>query len=273
MLAGMELTVALGMPVLLLASSAGGWALRQRLPERHRTADTAAALQLVMSMMITFAALVLGLLTSAAKSDFDNEVRSLQTFSITLIELNQRLREYGADADPARIILRRYTAAAVADTWRNEVRPDGEYPVVADSDEGRRMESAELGDLLLQVDQQIGSLIPTNALQRQLAPVLEQRMSAVLEGRWDLLAGSVRGVSSPFVGVLVIWLTLAFLMFGLSTSPSRLTAVVIALAAVSVSAALYLIVDYETPITGLLQLPSAPFRDALAHMDRPLPGH
>ena len=68
---------------------------------------------------------------------------------------------------------------------------------------------------MLEVDERIGMLVPNTALQRQLAPILEQRMSAVLERRWDLLAGTVSGVASPFVGMLVLWRTLAFSMFGL----------------------------------------------------------
>ena len=75
----------------------------------------------------------------------------------------------------------------------------------------------------------------------------------------------------PFLAVLLLWLTLAFFAFGLSTPLNRLTSVVLVIAAVSVSAAVYLIVDFETPSTGPLALPSAPLRDALTHMDGPGP--
>ena len=224
-----------------------------------------------MSMMITFAALVLGLLTSAAKSDFDGKVRNLDTFGISLIELNQRLREYGPEADGARLTLRRYTAAALADTWRNETSPSGDYPHPGQGSPATRLESTRLGGMLLDVDQQIAFLVPATPLQRQLAPVLVGQMTDALQRRWDLVAGSATTLSWPIMAVLLLWLTLAFFLFGLSTEPSRVAAFVLSLAALSVSVDVYLIVDLNTPVSGLVHLPSEPMRDALAHMDGQAP--
>ena len=267
----MELLIVPALPLLLLAASTGGSVLRHRLGERHRSAEIVDALRLVMSMMITFAALVLGLLTSSAKSDFDARVRSLQTFGISLIELDQRLREFGPEADDARRMLRRYTAAALADTWPGEPAPPGDYPRLPHPPGMHSMESAVLSNILLQVDERIAKLVVTSPLQRRLAPVLESRASAVLERRWELVVGSSSSVAWPFLAVLLLWLGLAFFTFGLSTPLNKLTTVVLVMAAVSVSAAVYLIVDFGTPSSGLLALPSTPLRDALAHMDGPGP--
>ena len=73
---------------------------------------------------------MLGLLTSNAKQRFDGLNDNLSAFAADLIELNQKLVVYGHEADPARHLLREYTAAALADTWSDEPKPGGVYPAV-----------------------------------------------------------------------------------------------------------------------------------------------
>ena len=68
--------------------------------------------------------------TSADATHFDNARDRFQSYSIDLIMLDQRLREYGPGADFARASLRAYTAAAIADTWPNEPPPTGIYPPI-----------------------------------------------------------------------------------------------------------------------------------------------
>jgi hypothetical protein len=57
--------------VILLGSSALGLYVRPLLSERHRSREVIEFVQLVVAMVMTFAALVLGLLTSSVKSSFD----------------------------------------------------------------------------------------------------------------------------------------------------------------------------------------------------------
>lgn len=263
----MEVLTAVLLPVLLLASSALGWRVRTLLTETHRRAETADALRLVMSMLITCAALVLGMLTSSAKTQFDAHRQNLQAYGITLIELDQRLREYGPDANAARTLLRAYTAASIADTWPDERHPEGSYPKPAHAPGESGLESASLGAMLLGVDEYIARLVGATALQRQLSPVLEARMSAVLQQRWLLVSSTQSTLPWPFLSVMVLWLMLVFATFGLSTSGNALVYVVIVLTAVSMSAAVYLIIDLDTPSTGLVNWSSTPLREALMHMD------
>ena len=99
--------------LLLLAAGWAGWRVQMALPAHHRTRDSVETVRLVLGMLVTFAALVLGLLTSSAKGHFDTHQSNLQAYSVDLISMDQRLREYGADAAPIRAVLRAYTAA-----WR-----------------------------------------------------------------------------------------------------------------------------------------------------------
>src|SRR2546423_9979730 len=58
--------------VILLGCSTLGLRARPLLSEHHRNREVIEFVQLVVAMLVTFAALVLGLLTSSVKSSYDN---------------------------------------------------------------------------------------------------------------------------------------------------------------------------------------------------------
>jgi hypothetical protein len=111
--------------VLVLASSAVGLFLQTALRERHRGRETTDAVRIVISILVTFTALVLSLVTSSVKSSYDQFDSRLRGYASDVTQLDQRMREYGDAADPIRAALRTYVAAAIADTWREEPRPAG----------------------------------------------------------------------------------------------------------------------------------------------------
>jgi hypothetical protein len=75
--------------VILLGSSALGLFVRPLLSERHRRREVIEFVQLVVAMVMTFAALVLGLLTSSVKSSFDKVGNDLRTVAGELIQLDR----------------------------------------------------------------------------------------------------------------------------------------------------------------------------------------
>ncbi len=259
----------LALTFVLLAACWGGWRVQRVLPSHHRSRDTVDAVRLVLGMLVTFAALVLGLLTSSAKSHFDAHQRNLQAYSIDLISMDQRLREYGPPADAARAVLRAYTAAALADTWPEEPLPAGTYPRHVVSIGPDSIESTSLGAMLLSVDQDISQFNPATPLQRQLLPVLSERMQTTLQDRWILVGSAESTLSWPFLSVMIAWLMLVFAIFGLSAPANGAVTAVITLAAVSLSLAMWLIVDFDAPMTGFLKVSSNALREALLHMDMP----
>ena len=74
------------------------------------------------------------------------------------------------------------------------------------------------------------------------------------------------GISWPLLAVLVFWLTIVFASFGLFAPPNATVIVTLFLCALSVSGAIFLILEMYTPFEGLIQISSAPLRDALAHL-------
>ena len=257
------------LPLFLLVASALGWQLQRALPERHRSRESVEAVRLVLGMLVTFAALVLGLLVSSSKSHFDDHAALLRAYSIDLIEADLRLREYGTPADAARGVLRAYTAAAIADTWPGERPPQGAYPLRLHSIRPGSVESLTLGGMLLDADRMVDTLDPATPLQRALQPVLAARMQSILQHRWLLVGSAQPTLSWPVLAVMTGWLILVFAIFGLSAPANPVLYSVIALAALSLSMALWLIMELDSPLTGLVHVSSEPMREALLHMDLP----
>jgi uncharacterized membrane protein len=63
-----EIGSALLVFVLLLIGTGVGVVVKPLLPEEHKAHETVQLIQLVIGMLVTFAALVLGLMTASAKT-------------------------------------------------------------------------------------------------------------------------------------------------------------------------------------------------------------
>jgi hypothetical protein len=77
-------------------------------------------------------------------------------------------------------------------------------------------------------------------------------------------AGS--SIPTPFLVVLVFWLTIIFASFGLFAPYNTTVVATLFVCALSVSGAIFLILELDTPLTGLMQISDIPLRDAIAHL-------
>ncbi len=265
----MELAYTILLALTLMASAWIGWAVRRRIHQRHVSHEATDSILLMMGMLVTFSALVLGLLTSGAKQRFDGLNDSLSAYATSLIEVDHRLRLYGPDADPIRATLRAYTAAAIADSWPNEVLPAGQYPRFSSQPATPGIERYQLGDMLSQVDVALEKLDPADAFHQRMAERLRNRAAQAIQQRWQLIFAARSTVSLPFLLILTAWLSIVFFLFGMASPGGRLVYAVVALSAVLISSPLFLIMDYSEALNGVFTISSAPLRSALIHMDGP----
>jgi len=96
-------------------------------------------------------------------------------------------------------------------------------------------------------------------------------MSIILDlgqTRWLQYAQGSASISMPLLVVLVFWLTIIFISFGLFAPANGTVFAGLIVSAISVSAAILLILELYTPYSGLIQLSSAPLRNALAQMSK-----
>ena len=251
---------------LLLCASGVGMVLHDRLGERHRTSETVDHVRLVVSILVTFTALVLSLLLSEVKGTFDTFDARLRSFAGDLSNLDIHLREYGADAEPIRTVLRKYVAAAIADSWRDEPKPSGAYPRFEDQG---GIEREQLGALLIEVDAAIHKLDPPDHFRRGLAQALSSQIDEALRARRQLIETSHDTISWPLMLAMCAWLAVVFGVFGLLSPRNAVVYLSIVTCAICVASAVFLIDDFDSPFGGLLSVPSDSMRATLARIDEP----
>ncbi len=254
--------------VILLGSSALGVFVRPLLSERHRSREVIDFVQLVVAMVMTFAALVLGLLTSSVKASFDKVGNDLRTVAIELIQLDRSLREWGPETHPIRELLRTYTATAIATTWTGEPRPPGDYyPTQVPTAPGS-LESSVMGDMLASIGHDIRTLEPHDPMHRRLSVTCIAQFERLMQTRWRVIEETGSSISTPFYVVLVFWLTVVFASFGLNAPRNVLSYTMIALGGLAIASAIFVILDMDTPYGGVFTVSSQPMRDALAELSR-----
>ena len=94
----------------------------------------------------------------------------------------------------------------------------------------------------------------------QIAVELGRTRSLLIEDRAD------SSIPMPFLVVLVFWLAVLFASFGLFGPPNATVIGTLFVCALSVSGAIFLILELDQPVAGLIRISSAPLRNALTHL-------
>ncbi|HUO54270.1 MAG TPA: hypothetical protein VMU18_06000 [Rhodoblastus sp.] len=258
---------ALAVFAILCASAAFGFYVHPRLPERHRSANSIALVQLVVMLLVNFTAIVLGLLTTSVKAGFDSAYAARSDDAAQIVQLDRCLRDYGPETGLIQAQLRSYVAAVIASTWPDEPRPTG-VTYLDPSQLPRYGEAPRLSDILNDVGLEIRSLQPTSLTQKNVIAACDEQFRDALKARWKVIASERGAISPPFFWVLVFWLAVLFGSFGLTAPPNTTVSAVIALGALSISVAVFVILDLDRPYGGLFGIPSTAMREALADMMR-----
>ncbi len=108
---------------VLCGAAALGSYVRGKLPEKHRSPETMALVQVTISLLVTFTSIVLGLLTGAVANEFQQASRNDGLFAGQLVQVDQCLRDYGPETSQMRQQVRGYVAAVLASTGRMNPRP------------------------------------------------------------------------------------------------------------------------------------------------------
>jgi hypothetical protein len=262
----MEALSALAVFVLLTASALIGRYIRLRLPEDHRKRETIESMQIIIGMLVTFTALVLGLLTASVKTAYDRAGHDLQEYALDLTQLDRCLRNYGPGAEAARDILKGYTAGLIASTWTSEPPPIGVQDLNT-SGVPQVGPSGVLGNALNQAYLEIRHLTPTNAFQSGVRDDCLVDFHTVLYGRKTAIEDDRLQISTPFDVILVVWLMIVFAVFGLVSPRNFVSLIGIILVSISLSLAMFVISSLSHPY--FIAFPSDDMRTALASMMAP----
>jgi hypothetical protein len=252
----------------MCVSATIGFFIHSRLPERHRSQESIALVQLMITLLVTFTAIVLGLLTTSVKAGFDAAYTARGDDAAQLAQLDRCLRDYGPETAPIREQLRGYVAAVIASTWPDEPRPTGlKFPDPAKMP--TLGESPLLSDVLSEVGRGVRGLMPTSSYQTSQMAACVAQYGDLLNARWKVIEGARPSFTPAFYWVLVIWLSILFGSFGLTARPNAMVATMTILCALSITIAVFVILDMDEPYGGLFGVPSTAMRNALDDMMRP----
>ena len=168
--------------------------------------------------------------------------------------LDRLLADYGPETQEIREALRRGLERRVATTWSG----------------------AKSGPVALQSPTVAGSPYALMARLRQLAPQTDQQrelksqalqqIGQVLKARWVLVEETTATIPVAFLVVVVCWLTLIFASFGLFAPANATATAALLICALSVAGSVFLILELNTPFSGLMRVSVEPLRMALSQL-------
>jgi hypothetical protein len=230
--------------------------IRDRLPKHHVEGDSKDLVKLVLGLIATLTALVLGLLISSAHSAYDAQEAELQQLSVHVYQLDRILAQFGPDAAQDRAELRRILTADIERIW-----PTGRVPKVEMAPLSAQLEVEGLVENIV-------ALSPKNELQRVGQSHAIDLLGKITDTRRLLIEQSRGALSWPFLFVLMSWATILFFGFGFTTRFNATVAAAVFVGALSVAGAIFLILQLNQPYGGWLQVSSAPLREVLLRLGR-----
>jgi len=238
---------------VVFAGALLGIFLRGVLPPHHLSAGSKDIVRLGMGLVATMAALVLGLLVASAKEFYDSQTSEVIQLSANVVFLDRELAHYGPESREAREFLRNILIRI-----RDRVWP-------ADAARGLGLEPVSVNETIYAKIQQLS---PKNEAQRRLQTQALKMAAKLLQARWLMYEQSTSPIPLPMLMILVLWLTIIFVSFGLFAPRNGTVLATLFVSALSVSCAIFLILEMYKPFQGLIRISGAPLDAALAHLGK-----
>lgn len=245
--------------IVIFAGSCGGllltMGLRHRLPPHHREDSTKHLIKIATGMLATLVALILGLLISSAKATYDSETTEIMQSGVQIIALNRTLLSYGPQAQPVRDLLKRGVARNIERFWPG----DGGHAEVANGNDPSGAGALE---------EAIRELAPQNESQVQLRSRALSQADELAKARWLFSEQTQNALPQVFLIVLGLWLVQLFAGLGLLAPLNSTSVIALVTCAISMSAAIFLILELSHPLHGIIQVSGVPLTGALAVISR-----
>lgn len=251
-----SLTLGLISATCIFGAALLGLVLQGLLPEPHLRDASKDTVKVVAGTIATLSALVLGLLVGSAKSSFDTTNSAFIQNGAKVILLDRVLAAYGPESKDVREQLRRAVAATIETFWPEEKR--GGSVMTA-------FERANAGEA---IQAKLHQLTPATDDQRKLLSQADQIGGDMMQARWLLIEQAQSALPLPFLIVLLFWLSMLHLSFGLFAPRNTTVITVLLISALSVSGAIFIILEMNHPLDGMIKISSAPMRKALEHLSQ-----
>jgi len=231
-----------------------GMGLQRLLPSHHLSKEMQDLVKLSAGTIATLTALVLGLLVSSAKSSFDAINSGIVQGGANVIFLDRTLARYGPETAAVREQLKRTVATGIETVWPAEKTG---VPGLSALERGKGMET---------VQDALSEVTPKTDVQRTILTQAQQLAFSLTQSRWLLIEETHSQLPPALLAILVFWLVLLFVSFGLFSPQNPTAHAVLLIGACAISAAIFLVLELNQPFDGFIKVSSTPLRNALQHL-------
>lgn len=237
-----------------------GIMVRAALPPAHLSKESQDVVRLGMGLVATMTALLLGLVTAAAKGSFDSQDLAIKNAAASMLTLDRLLARYGPETQPIREQFRGLVAARFEEIW-----PEDGAPSFGTATLQARVQGPPAAEML---EDRILALAAQTDTQRWLKAESLKLTEEVLRTRWRLLSNASGSVPRTFLVVVIFWLSMTFGSFGLAAPRNATVVTVFVISSLSVAAAVFLILELDAPFDGIIKISSGPFRYTLTSLGK-----
>jgi hypothetical protein len=241
--------------LISFVSIASGFGLGMVLPGARLSPETREVVRLGTGLLVTLAAVLISLMIASAKNSYDKQDAHFRQLSAHLVLADQLLSQYGPEAAEIRKMMRQAVPAAIDRIWHEKATSSPQSNAFSANSMAEQFNNA------------IDKLSPASDAQRAIKARILQASADIANTRLLMFADGDNPILTPFLLILILWLTVIFTSFGLFVEPGRVVVTVLLVFALSVSSALFLIADLSQPYAGLMQISREPLRTVLSPLD------
>ncbi len=195
---------------------------------------------------------MLGLLIWTAYGVYSTQRAAVQTLAISGLKFDEALQDYGPEAAESRRVLREGIKNTIAEIWDGD---DDENAVLHKFGYATAYLKARLAYL--------DTLQPTSDQQTAAKAEATQAAIAIGQTRTQMTLALVDPISYPLVTIVVAWAAFLFCGYGLLSKRHPMSYVVLAVGAIGIASAIYIIADLISPFSGVFVVSPAPLVDVL----------
>jgi hypothetical protein len=239
--------------VLTFVSGLFGFVLQWLLPVQ----DVAGAKEIICSIIgfvTLLLALVLGLLIWTTYGAYTNQNTESQSLGPLILKLDFALEQYGPEANPGRDLLRAAVVRARDRFWGGQAIGVTPY--------------AQLRADLHEIIGFFATLEPATDQQKQLITTAMPNFMQVVETTLLMTRQLANPAPKLLLFAIIGWAALLFLSFGLLDGFNGLSVAVAALGSIAVASAIYLILEFSQPYSGLFRISPAGVDNLIAVLGR-----
>jgi hypothetical protein len=223
-----------------------GLYVRTVLPGHHLSGDAKEAVKLGAGLVATLTALVLSLLISSSKASFDATNTMLMQGGAKVLMMDRVLASYGPESKEVRGLLKRFLGGSIEKIWPQDIKKN---PGADLSGQFVDMEEVQLA---------LRNLAPKSDLQRSFQERAIQICDDLAQLRWSLFEQLRSSLPVTLLLVILFWATILFACFGLLAPRNGTVIVVLLVCAISVAGAIFLVLEMEKPLSGMMKISSVP---------------